>query len=311
MEIIKSAEFHIEEPTAVGIGKFDGIHLGHIELLKALLEKKNEGLKVVIFTFDLSATSFFSGRDIKEITTLEEKEIIFEQLGVDILIEYPLNEKSASIMPDIFVTDFLVKRLNMKFVAAGNDISFGYKGEGNEALLKTLSKTNGYDVRIVDKLKYKNRDISSTFVREEIEAGNMSVVTELLGHPYSFAGTVQKGFKLGRTLGFPTMNLYPDEKKILPPMGVYYSKVLYENTTYYGITNIGTRPTVANENDTHVSVETFLFDFDQDMYDKHIITEMIEFKRPECKFDSKESLKNQVLKDIEEGKLFFEKYGIL
>lgn len=305
MKIIKSKDFNIEEKTAVGIGKFDGVHLGHIELISSLVRQKEAGLKVVIFTFNTSATTFFTGKKVGEITTLAEKEIIFEKLGVDVLIEFPLNSETAAITPDAFIRDILVRKLNMKYVVAGEDLSFGYKGSGDAKLLESKALEFGYEVNIINKLKYKNRDISSTYVREEIENGNMQEAAKLLGHPYSFAGTVERGFKLGRTLGFPTMNLYPDEEKILPPMGVYYSKVLYDDMEYYGITNIGIRPTVADENDRHVSIETFLFDFDKDMYGQKIITHILEFKRPEMKFESKEALARQVKNDILDGRKFF------
>lgn len=305
MIIIKSKDFNIKEKTAIGIGKFDGIHLGHIELISSLVRQKEQGLKVVIFTFDMSASAFFTGKKVGEITTLSEKEMIFDKLGVDILIEFPLNKETAATDPCLFIEDILVKQLNMKYVAAGEDLSFGYKGKGDAKLLESKAQALGYEVNIINKLKYKDRDISSTYVREEIEKGNMLEASNLLGHPYSFAGVVEQGFRLGRTLGFPTMNLYPDEEKILPPMGVYYSKVSYENEEYFGITNIGVRPTVADTNDRHVSIETYLFDFDKDMYGQKIITHILEFKRPEMKFESKEALAVQVKQDIIDGRKYF------
>ena len=146
-------------------------------------------------------------------------------------------------------------------------------------------------------------EISSSFVREVIEKGDMEMATNLLGHPYSFTGSVKPGFKLGRKLGFPTMNLYPDKDKILPPKGVYYSEVAFEGAHYPGITNIGVRPTVSDGES--VSVETYLYDFDRDMYGENIETGLLAFKRPEMKFGSKEELKKMIDADIDDGREFF------
>ena len=303
MKIINQKEFHIDEPTVVAIGKFDGIHLGHVELIKHMLKaKKSLGLKSAVFTFNMSAASFFAGKDIKEITTISEKRVIFETLGIDYLIEFPLDDETAGIMPENFIKDIMTGMMNMRYIVAGDDVSYGKYGKGDANLLKELSEKYDYRVEIIDKVKYNLKDISSTYVRDEISAGHMDMVTKLLGHPYSFAGVVESGHKLGRTLGFPTMNLYPDEEKILPPMGVYYSEVLFEGATYPGLTNIGVRPTVSNDN--QVSVETYLFDFDMDMYGKEIITRILDFKRPEMKFNSKEALKAQMEIDLSEGRKY-------
>ena len=303
MKIITEREFHIDEPTAVAIGKFDGIHMGHKKLLEYILSKKERGLKSAIFTFDMSAASFFQGEDIKDITTISEKRIIFDELGIDYLIEYPLDDKTAHILPEDFISDILVGMLNMKYVAAGDDLSYGYKGKGDSALLSDMAKKHDYEVEIIDKVRYEDREISSSFVREVIEKGDMEMAAKLLGHPYSFTGSVKPGFKLGRKLGFPTMNLYPDKDKILPPKGVYYSEVSFEGAHYPGITNIGVRPTVSEGES--VSVETYLYDFDRDMYGENIETGLLAFKRPEMKFGSKEELKKMIDADIDDGREFF------
>ncbi|MDE6202551.1 MAG: bifunctional riboflavin kinase/FMN adenylyltransferase, partial [Lachnospiraceae bacterium] len=182
------------------------------------------------------------------------------------------------------------------------DLSFGYKGMGNKELLLKLSESCGYEVQIIQKVFYENREISSTFVREEVEKGHMAVVRSLLGRYYSFEGKVKEGNRLGRKLGMPTLNLYPLSEKLLPPKGVYYSRVFYENCTYPGITNIGNKPTV-NQDDM-ISVETYLYDFDRDMYGKEIVTELLQFKRPEQKFGDVAQLKRQMEKDIAQGREF-------
>lgn len=307
--INNSTKFHIDSKTAVAIGKFDGIHLGHVELINHILDyarlNKERGIKTAVFTFDMSAASFFTGKEIKEVTTMSEKRVIFEQLGIDYLVEFPLNDITAKTTPEDFVKNILVDMMNMEYIAAGNDISFGYKGQGNAELVRLMSQKCNFKVDIIEKISYEGREISSTYLREEIMKGDMEKVEKLLGHPYSFAGTVESGFKLGRKLGFPTMNLYPDEEKILPPFGVYFSNVKYNGTNYPGITNIGIRPTVASKDDKHISVETYVFDFDKDMYGKTIETELLAFRRSEMKFKDPVELKNQVDLDICAGKNYF------
>lgn len=302
MKIINSLEFHIEEPTAVAIGKFDGIHLGHRKLLTNILSKKATGLKSVIFTFEPSASVFFGGPEVREVTTREEKRIIFENLGIDYLVEFPLNIETAAISPEAFIRDILCHQLNMKYIAAGYDLSFGHKGSGDVKMIKSLESVYLYQTDIIDKVMYEGSEISSTLVRAQISKGAMETVATLLGHPYSFAGTVEYGFRLGRKLGFPTMNQYPDERKLLPPLGVYCSNVIYEGTVYPGITNIGIRPTVATFKDRHISVETYLYDFDKDMYGRRIVTELLSFMRPERRFESTKQLQEQIRQDILNGR---------
>lgn len=303
MQIIQNTtEFHIDGRTAVAIGKFDGIHRGHEKLLSCILEQKRNGMQAAVFTFFPSAAVFFGQAKDAELTTLEEKRKYFQKIGIDILIEFPLNKDTAAIMPEDFVRRILAEQMQAAYIAAGTDLSFGYKGMGNKELLKQLGMELGYQVHIIEKVFEKDREISSTYVREMVEKGKMEIAERLLGRPYSFEGQVEQGNRLGRRLGMPTLNLYPKQEKLLPPKGVYYSRVLFEGGTYPGITNIGNKPTV-NQTDA-VSVETYLYDFDKDMYGKEIVTELLQFKRPERKFTDVCQLKEQMERDIEEGRAF-------
>lgn len=306
MQIIQqTTEFYIEQKTAVALGKFDGIHKGHQKLLEKILEQKNEGMKAVVFTFEPSPTAFFQKCKSKELSTKQEKEAVFEKMGVDILIEFPLNEQTAAMSARDFVEDVLVKRMNAGYVVAGTDLSFGYRGAGNALLLTELSKTHGFRVEIIEKVCYKGREISSSYIREEIEKGNMETAAALTGSPYTVSGIVKHGNRIGRTLGFPTVNLLPEEEKLLPPCGVYFSKVFIEEEMYNGITNIGYKPTVSNE--SQLGVETFIYDFEKDIYGKEIQIMLEHFRRPERKFDSLEQLKAQVDADKEAGKQYYRK----
>lgn len=305
--ICDTTEFQIEQKSAIAIGKFDGIHKGHIELLSHIIRMKEQGMAAVAFTFHPSAAVFFGQSKGAELTTRYEKRQLFKGMGIDILVEFPLNDKTAATPPADFIKKVLVERMHAGYIAAGEDLSFGYKGLGNKELLIEMSGKYGYQVQIIGKIYYKDREISSTYVREEVEKGDMEMTSRLLGRYYSFEGQVERGNQLGRKLGMPTLNLYPDEEKLLPPKGVYYSRVRYKGCAYPGITNIGLKPTVNYENT--ISVETYLYDFDRDMYGKKIVTELLQFKRPEQKFEGVEELKVQMERDIEQGRLFHEKIG--
>jgi len=305
MKLIKDTlEFEIEGKSAVTIGKFDGIHKGHQLLFDDILACKSKGMQAVVFTFDMPLASFFQKSIQKELTTKEEKRKLFEEMGIDVLIEFPINEKTAAMSPEAFVEEILHKKLHVARIAAGTDLSFGYQGKGNSQLLQTLSKKFGYTVYIANKLCIQGREISSSLIRSEVEQGNMEPVVDLAGRYYSFTGEVAHGKKLGRTINMPTINLIPPPNKLLPPCGVYYSWIVIEDEKYCGITNIGFNPTVSK--DGMVSVETYVYNFDQDVYGCEVTVQVIVFKRPEMKFDSIDKLKIQMEKDKQDGREYFD-----
>ncbi|MCR5670096.1 MAG: bifunctional riboflavin kinase/FAD synthetase [Butyrivibrio sp.] len=298
MEIISgTTEFHIKDKSAVAIGKFDGIHVGHKKLLKFILEQKQDDLKSVVFTFDPSPEEFFMGKSLPQLFTREEKRSAFEKLGVDVLIEFPLTEKTAATEPEDFVKRILCEMLSARYIAAGTDVSFGYKGRGDRHLLKGLSAECGYELELIDKVRIDGEEVSSTRVRNEISDGNMPMAARLLGDDYFVSGIVEHGRHLGHTIGIPTVNLLPPEYKLLPPYGVYRSFVNTEYGVFKGMTNIGRKPTISEKE--KVGVETYLYDFDKDIYGSHIQVKLLEFMRPEIRFDSIEDLKAQIDSDIE------------
>ncbi len=304
MQIITDIEkIHIATRSAVAIGKFDGVHKGHQELLQRIVARKAEGMESVVFTFDPTPAVFFGHADGKELTSKEEKVSLFAEMGVDILIYFPMNHQTAAIPAEDFIRDILCEKLKMSYICAGSDLSFGDKGAGNSDLLFSLAGQYGYKAEIIEKCMYRNREISSTFIKEEVERGNMALVTELMGRNYRVEGTVVTGNQLGRTLGMPTVNLIPDSDKILPPCGVYYTKVTIGSGEYNGLTNIGYKPTVSQQ--PVLGIETYLYDFNGDLYGQKIQVELISFKRPEMKFPGIDVLKAQMAKDIAEGIAYF------
>ncbi|MDE5699973.1 MAG: bifunctional riboflavin kinase/FAD synthetase [Lachnospiraceae bacterium] len=312
MKIIENtAEFYIEGETATAIGKFDGFHRGHQKLLGQLNRQREKGLKSVVFTFVPSPAAFFSREPIRELSTLEEKRRIFENAGVDYLIEYPFNQEIADMEPETYIREVLVSRIHAKCVVAGEDVSYGKHGAGNYQLLQKMASEYGYQVILIDKVMHRGKEVSSTYVREEVGRGNMELVAELLGAPYHVSGEIIHGKKLGRTIGMPTVNILPSQDKLLPPRGVYYSYAylhskagdrLYDGKRLAAITNIGTKPTVDQR--SVMGVETYLYDFDGDVYGENIDVCLLKRKRPEMRFDGVDALKAQMTADIAEGRSY-------
>ena len=299
MKIIeRTTEFRLPEQSAVAIGKFDGVHLGHRKLIHRIIEQKKENLLATVFTFDTSAAAFFGGEE-KELTTVAEKRRIFKEMGVDVLIEFPLNRETAATEPAEFVHKYLAEQMRAAYICAGTDLSFGRNGAGNYMLLKEYADAYSYRVELIDKVTVDGEVVSSTRVREAVRTGCMEDASRMLGTPYSVSGLVQHGKRLGRTIGMPTANLLPEKDKLLPPNGVYYSRVFIDDKIYKGISNVGCKPTVDTAN--VIGVETYLYDFAGDLYGRNITVELLAFRRPEMKFDGVESLKKQMEEDIAAG----------
>jgi riboflavin kinase/FMN adenylyltransferase len=256
--ISDTTQFHIEQETAVAIGKFDGIHIGHQALLQCIIDKKKEGMRAVVFTFSPSPEEFFKGQLLPVIDTVQEKRDNFEKMGVDILIEYPLTKESASISPQSFMEDILYNGLNAGYVVSGRDLSFGNKGAGNSEMLQHFACEKGFLYEMIDKVCVDGCEVSSTSVRDAIVKGNMKLVSRMLGRRYRIAGEVVHGKALGRTIKVPTINVIPSKEKLLPPSGVYATVTVIDNKEYPGVTNIGVKPTVTDEK--KIGVETHLAD---------------------------------------------------
>lgn len=297
--ITGTREFQITEPTAVTLGKFDGLHRGHQKLLREVFRFQEKGFCPAVFTFETAPNTLMRGTLQTMITTNAERRENLERAGVDYLVEYPFNQAVAHFEPEEFVAQILVGQMNARAIVIGPDNRFGYQRRGDAALLRALSLRYGYEVVVVEKALDGGREISSTYIREELAAGRIEKANELLGYPYRIQGEVVHGKHLGSRLGFPTVNVLPCRQKHLPAFGVYLSQTVIDGCVYPSITNIGKKPTIAGEHPA--GVETYIYNWNQDLYGSWIEVRLLSFLRPERKFHGMEELKAQVLADKETG----------
>lgn len=281
--------------TAVALGFFDGVHVGHKTVIEnAVKYSRENNIPAVVWTFINSPK-----KSALSITDNDERKALFETLGVDILIAFPFSEDVKGLTKDKFINTVLKENLNAEKVFCGFNYSFGSGGKGTPEELKQLCEKQDISVEISKEISVDGETVSSTRIREYIENGFPEKASRLLGRPYSISGTVTNGKKLGRTLGFPTANVHIPKNKVFPKDGVYLTVTSFEGRSLYGITNIGTNPTV---DEKIRRAENFIFDFCDDIYGKEIKIEFLRFIRGEKKFDSVESLAEQVKKDIETAK---------
>lgn len=300
MKIVKDPFEYISScRTAVTIGKFDGVHLGHRKLIEETVRQaeklQSEGISCssLVFTFDMTSTMVFSKK---------ERRAILEEMGVDVLVECSFGPKMITMEAEDFVKNILVGNFRAGDVYSGEDFRFGYRRAGDDALLVKMGAELGFSVHIIPDVLLDGRRISSTDVRGSLLAGDMEKVRAMLGMPFYVKGRIIHGRAIGRTIGVPTANMIPDKSKLLPPNGVYFTETPIGGVIRRGITNIGTKPTV----DGHfIGVETWYFDFGEDLYDEELCVKLLHFSRPEQKFDSLDELKDRIMKDREEGTEFF------
>ncbi|MCR5690650.1 MAG: riboflavin biosynthesis protein RibF [Eubacterium sp.] len=283
MEIIRSLDFNLNK-TAVCIGKFDGIHKGH----RLLIQKAREtGLPVVMFTFQMDQPT--------GIYTPEEKVLLAESAGVDILITITVTEEFMHMSAYDFIDDILCSRCGAREVFVGEDFAFGYQRSGTAAMLKAVGPQYGFVTNVFPKLRVEDKEVSSTRIRGEISQGNMELVGELMATPYFIRGQVVSGNQIGRTIDVPTANILLPEGKILPPQGVYAVFLEHGGKVFKGVGNLGTKPTISGQNP--LGLEISIFDFHEDIYGEEITVYLTYYIRPEEKFDSLEELRMQIEAD--------------
>lgn len=300
--ITNTLDFQLEKRSVVTLGKFDGLHRGHDKLITRTLELGKKGYDTVVFTFDVSPLVKLGTRITRTLLTNEERKVLLERKRIDCLIECPFVPELIQMEPEDFMREVLAVQLRAAYVIVGPDFHFGYKRKGTPELLKKLGHRYGFEVEILDKEMEEEREISSTWIRETLREGRIEKVNHLLGYPYFVKGKVVHGRQLGRTWGLPTINQIPENGKLLPPFGVYASKTYINGEEFYGISNIGVKPTVEVP---FAGVETYLFECNENLYGKEAWVEFYHFVRPECKFDSVEELREQIQRDAQAGRNFF------
>ena len=293
-------DFQIQEPCALSLGKFDGLHTGHKALMREITAAQDRGLTSVALTFAVPP-DIPDGRGYHVLSTRREKELIFSRAGVDVLIEMPFDDRIRNMDPVSFLR-FLKERMNVKLIVAGTDFRFGYRRSGDSRTLQQYADAFGYSCVIVDKLVCEGAEISSTRIRTCVIEGKIELANRLLGYPYLIMGEVIHGEGVGRKGGFPTVNLRPDEQKLLPPNGVYFSTAEVDGTRYPAITNIGKKPTAGH---FPVGVETYLLDFAGDLYGREVIIYLHCFRRPEQRFESFDALREQIGRDLDACRAYF------
>lgn len=288
-------------PNAVlTIGTFDGVHVGHQKIIQQINEEASKiGGESVLFTFFPHPRMVISpdSHGLKLIQTQAEKIDNLERLGLDNLIIFPFTKEFSAVTATEFVSEYLVKKLNVHTIVVGYDHQFGKNREGSLAHLQALSNELHFKVIEIPAHEIDEVNVSSTKIRQAIESGDIETANLYLNEPFQLTGEVAKGQQLGRTIGFPTANIeIQDSLKIIPAIGVYAVRVELENGSfYYGMMNIGVRPTVTEEKIT--KLEAFLFDFSGDLYYQKIKVHLFKRIRGEHRFQSIDILRNQLQED--------------
>ncbi len=282
--------------SAVTFGKFDGLHKGHQKLVEQVNAfKERQDVRSVLCAFDMSRRQIL-------MTAQERHERLSGKL--DYLVNCPFSDEFRHLSAEDFIGKVIKGVFLADYVVVGTDFQFGYGKVGNAGFLKKYEKQYGYRTVVVEKERYQGREISSTYIKEVVQKGDMTLASVLLGYHYGVSGVVEHGRALGRNLGFPTFNVQWPQEKLAPRRGVYVSRSLVDGIWYGGISNVGVKPTVTEEG--RLLIESFLFGYDGDAYGKTVRTELLEFRRPEQKFGSVEEMRACVNQDIAYGRGYFE-----
>ncbi len=298
MKVISTIEnYQATEGCSLTIGTFDGVHIGHSEIIDRLVKSAREKnhLAVVLTFFPHPRMVLQKDTSIRLIDTLKEKQQLLSDLGVDVVVIHPFSKEFSRQTADEFTRDILVKAFNIEHLIIGYDHRFGRNREATVDDLINAGETYGFTVEKIEAQEIASVNVSSTKIRTALEKGKMKIATDYLNRPFRLSGKVIEGEKIGRTIGFPTANLQIEEEyKLMPCDGVYFIQSQLENTLVYGMMNVGFRPTLEGEKR---SFEVHFFDFKQDLYGALLHIDLLELIRKEKKFDSLEMLKAQLEED--------------
>lgn len=296
MKIIEiDLNFVAKEESVIALGNFDGVHRGHIELIKKAIEDaKKLNIKSSLLLFNEHTDNLVKVGKKEIITTNKTKFEILENLGVDIIYLINFTKEFMSYSPIMFLKDFLAYNLKIKGVVVGYDYTYGYKKSGDVDFLnknKSLFKS----IHVIEQVSYEGEKISSSRIRSLIEEGKVKEANNLLSRPYKLIGRIIHAKGLGKKMGYPTANLELVDNFVIPKYGVYDTDIIINGKKFKASTNIGTNPTVEHDG---IKIEAHILDFDEDIYGEIVELELLEFVRPELKFDSIEELFEQIAKDV-------------
>lgn len=291
-------EFSTE--TVLTLGTFDGVHLGHQFIIEKLLklgkENKLRNFLLTMHPHPQIVLKKLGRPHVSLLTSLDERLDLLEKYGIDNVLVIPFTYEFSQISGREFVVDYLIKKIGLNKILVGYDHLFGKDRVGDENLLKELAPQYQFTIEKLQRIGEVDHAISSSAIRNALLRSDLEEANSLLGHHYGIRGMVVHGMKRGRTIGFPTANITPDdEHKLLPPPGVYFVYSIIEDVKYYGMANIGFKPTVSNEH--KLTIEANFFNFDMDIYDRNITIHFIKKIRNEKKFESFDELKNQIAMD--------------
>jgi len=290
----------------VAMGTFDGVHLGHQVLLKRLVEKAKElnGDAVVLTYYHHPLETIRKKTFPYLLTERDKKESLLKSFGIDCVLYLNFTTEMSNLSARRFIEEILVKEIQTRNLVVGYDTHFGKDRSGDHQFLEDISVDYNLDVELISPLKIRNRIVSSSIIRDLIREGNMLEVKRFLGWSYSLSGLVTRGHRIGRDLGFPTINLEPDDKnKLIPALGVYLCEVLVENKHYYGLTNVGYSPTIKTTG--ILEVETHIIDFDGDLYGRQVEIIFNKKLRDELFFKSKQELIAAIKNDMKIAREFY------
>jgi riboflavin kinase/FMN adenylyltransferase len=291
------------EACAVALGNFDGVHIGHQELiLNAVKTAQKHGIKSAVFTFSNHPKGLMpASKEVKNIIYSEEKALLIENLGVNYLFNIEFTNEIKTMEPVDFVEKLIVNKFNAKETFCGFNYRFGYKAAGSVELLKECGKRFGFSANVIEPVIIDGEVVSSTLIRGLIKSGEVDECYKYLGRNYDIGGEVVVGNRLGKSLGFPTSNIMIDETMVTPPNGVYITYCIYNGIKYPSVTNVGVKPTVGVYKK---NMETHIFNFDKELYGKHIKIEFLKMTRDEVKFANVEELSAQIARDCDIAKKY-------
>jgi len=281
--------------NAVALGFFDGVHIAHQKIISSAVGYARENaLTPIALTFDKSPLEILAPKKVSYLTTNLQKENLIASIGAK--TQYlKLSKELLDMSARDFILEILIKRYNIKYAVCGYNYRFGKNGNGNTDMLRSFGEKYGFLVKVCDCITKNGESVSSSKIRSLIECGSIAEANMLLGRSFFIEGNVCEGKHLGRTIGFPTANIFLEDLTVIPKKGVYKTLVTFEGKRFQAITNTGVNPTVGGE---RLRTETYIPDLSENLYGKKLMIEFLDFIRPEIKFENIKQLKNQIIEDL-------------